>query len=146
MGVQGQDNSFYVNYNSGDSNVSYAKFLVYNRGQLQTYLTNTSTGWVTTSDERLKTVLEPITHTLELLQDVTPVYYSYNADPRASRHIGLLAQEVEKVYPECVQPTPTGHLGVVYQELIPVLLSAIKELTARVAALELKNLRKKKTT
>jgi len=126
--------------------VSYAKFLVYNRGQLQTYLTNTSTGWVTTSDERLKTVLEPITHTLELLQDVTPVYYSYNADPRASRHIGLLAQEVEKVYPECVQHTPTGHLGVVYQELIPVLLASIKELTARVAALELKSLRKKKTT
>jgi hypothetical protein len=91
-------------------------------------------------------VIEPITHTLELLEDVTPVYYRYNADPKASRHLGLLAQEVEKVYPECVQPTPSGHLGVVYQELIPVLLSAIKELTQRVAALEPKKLRKKKTT
>ena len=91
-------------------------------------------------------MLEPITHTLEQLEDVTPVYYRYNADQKASRHLGLLAQEVEKVYPECVQATPSGHLAVVYQELIPVLLSAIKELTQRVGALEAKKMRKNKTT
>ena len=118
---------------------------MYNRGVLQTYLTNTSTGWVTTSDERLKTVIAPITDSLELLQNISPVYYSFKKDVRKSRHIGLLAQEVEKVYPECVYRDPAGNLGLTYQDMIPVLLAGIKELTARVAALEVKNLRKKKS-
>jgi hypothetical protein len=136
VGMQETDNSFYINYNNGTSDVSSIEFLVFNRGNLQTYLTNTSTGWVSTSDERLKNVIAPITNTLENLDGINPVYYNFKADSNETVRLGLMAQEVEKIYPECVQCDPTGNLGIVYQDMIPVLLAAIKELTARVATLE----------
>jgi len=136
VGMQETDNSFYINYNNGTSDVSSSEFLVYNRGNLQTYLTNTSTGWVSTSDERLKNVIAPITNTLEQLDGINPVYYNFKADSNETTRLGLMAQEVEKIYPECVQCDPTGNLGIVYQDMIPVLLAAIKELSSRVESLE----------
>jgi len=42
-------------------------------------------------------------------------------------HLGLLAQELQTVYPELVKTDPSGLLGIDYIGLIPVLLEAIKE-------------------
>jgi len=53
-----------------------------------------------------------------------------------------LAQEVQAVCPEIVTIDPEGWLGMAYQDTIPLLLAAIKELTARVEALEAPKTRK----
>jgi hypothetical protein len=41
--------------------------------------------------------------------------------------IGLIAQEVQKVLPEAVKVTEKGYLSVEYDQLIPVLIEALKE-------------------
>lgn len=41
---------------------------------------------------------------------------------------GLLAQEVEKVFPEVVRTLPDGTKGILYTDLIPVLIEGMKEL------------------
>lgn len=41
--------------------------------------------------------------------------------------IGLIAQEIQEVYPELVKTDQQGLLGVDYLGLIPVLIEAIKE-------------------
>lgn len=44
------------------------------------------------------------------------------------KHIGLIAQELQKLYPELVEEMQDGYLAVNYMELVPVLIQAIQEL------------------
>jgi hypothetical protein len=53
-----------------------------------------------------------------------------------SRQIGVIAQEVEPVLPEVVRDNEAGHLSVAYGNITGLLIEAVKELAARVAALE----------
>jgi hypothetical protein len=52
--------------------------------------------------------------------------------------VGLIAQEVQAVVPQAVSSQPDGLLNVAYGNLVGVLIEAIKELSAKVEALEAK--------
>lgn len=52
------------------------------------------------------------------------------------RHFGFVAQELQQVYPDLVYENDNGYLSVNYTELIPILVQSIKELNAKVEALE----------
>jgi hypothetical protein len=49
------------------------------------------------------------------------------ADKEQKEKIGLLAQEVQKVFPELVDEDKNGMLALNYQGLIPILIKALKE-------------------
>ena len=51
-------------------------------------------------------------------------------------HFGLIAQELQEIYPNLVYEKDNGYLAVNYTELVPVLMQAIKELNAKVEQLE----------
>lgn len=53
--------------------------------------------------------------------------------------VGVIAQEVELVLPECVATRADGYKAVRYEKLIPLLIECIKELQARVEVLEGRN-------
>ena len=53
-------------------------------------------------------------------------------------HYGLLAQEVQKLFPELVHEDGAGYLSVNYMELIPLLIQAVQELSAEVDELKAK--------
>jgi hypothetical protein len=55
---------------------------------------------------------------------------------KAQPGIGVIAQDVEEVFPELVTVGPDGYRRVDYAGLIGPLVEAIKELDARLAALE----------
>jgi len=48
----------------------------------------------------------------------------------------VIAQEVQSVLPEVVTERETGYLAVDYVKLVPVLIEAIKELSAKIDRLE----------
>ena len=48
----------------------------------------------------------------------------------------MIAQDVQKVLPQAIGEDDKGYLGVRYTEVIPLLVAAIKELNAKVTALE----------
>ena len=52
--------------------------------------------------------------------------------------IGFIAQEIKEVLPEVVGEMKGGYYGVKYEKLTPILVEAIKELSAKVADLEKK--------
>jgi hypothetical protein len=56
------------------------------------------------------------------------------------REVGISAQQVQAIMPEVVAPAPIDdkYLTVRYERLVPLLLAAINELEAKVAALEAK--------
>ena len=52
------------------------------------------------------------------------------------KDIGVIAQEVEKIFPEIVETRENGYKAVDYPKLTAVLIESIKELTAKVKDLE----------
>ncbi len=88
------------------------------------------TGTITgVSDERLKENFLPIENVLTKLQGIQGYSYNMKGDENMNRQYGVIAQELQKVFPEMVSTVDTdkGYLGVSYIQLIPVLLEAIKE-------------------
>ena len=89
--------------------------------------------------------ISPIEDATTKLGRISPVYYEYKADESKKRRIGLIAQEVQRDFPETIDIGPGEQklLGVAYADLVPVLLQAINELSVRVEALEAKKPKKK---
>ena len=81
-----------------------------------------------TSDKRLKDNIEQID--LEIsneLCELNPIHFSYKNDNTKKKHYGLLAQEVENVFPGLVENNNiNGYKTVNYQELIPIIIAKIK--------------------
>lgn len=94
-----------------------------------------ATGTITPSDMRYKQNIQPLFNPIQKLQQLHGVTYNMNqqAFPEwqfdNSTQIGLIAQEVEKVFPELVKTIDpkNGYKGVDYVKLIPVLIEAVKE-------------------
>ena len=61
-----------------------------------------------------------------------------NADTTNIRHIGLIAQEVLPHFPETVSVGWDGMYGLRYSELVAPLITAVKELSARLSNVEAK--------
>lgn len=99
-------------------------------------LTSGATAWVAVSDERLKVIIEPITHAVEKLDTIRPVIARYRTDDPDRRRSVLIAQDVQAVLPEAVSVDPEGYLGLRYTEVIPLLVAGIQELAGRVRNVE----------
>lgn len=61
------------------------------------------------------------------------------------KHYGLVAQELQQVYPDLVYENDNGYLSINYTELIPIMLQSIKELNAKVERLSAPSARKVQT-
>ena len=79
------------------------------------------------SDNILKENIETIdsTDSTDLLK-LNPVKFQFKKDNKHKKHFGLIAQELETVYPELVSDNSIGFKTVNYIELIPILISQIK--------------------
>jgi hypothetical protein len=88
------------------------------------------------SDARLKNNIVVMESTLDKLDEMRGVYHDW-VDPAQpqERQVGVIAQELQAVYPELVMMGGNGFLSVNYPKLTAVLLQSIKELKARVIAL-----------
>lgn len=83
----------------------------------------------TTSDIALKENLNIIDSPLSKIEQLNG--YTFNWKENKKDAIGIVAQEVEKVFPELVVAGKDGVKRVNYDSLIPVMLEAIKELAKR---------------
>ena len=78
------------------------------------------------SDMRLKTNIISLGATLANVLQIDGKSYNMKRDAQQKTKIGLLAQDIQKIYPELVSEQ-NGILSVNYQGLVPVLINAIKE-------------------
>lgn len=89
----------------------------------------TSVGCTSSSDERLKENIQPLQDSLVKIQKLQGVEYNYRDKAKfTDKHqIGVIAQEVEKVYPEVViTDKTTGLKSVAYDHLVAPLIEAFK--------------------
>jgi len=92
-------------------------------------LLRSATSWTTLSDERFKDIIEPI-FVNDKLKNIRSVIGKYKTDKEGIRRNFLIAQDLLKVFPEVVDIDENNEkpMGVRYQDLIPILVSAIQEL------------------
>ncbi|OGR57128.1 MAG: hypothetical protein A2X36_15070 [Elusimicrobia bacterium GWA2_69_24] len=94
------------------------------------------------SDERLKKDVRPLDPVLPRLAALRPVTYNWRSQEFPEFHFGdasqtgLVAQEVEKAFPELVETDPKGFRRVNYSQLPLYLLQALKEQQKKIGELE----------
>ena len=93
------------------------------------------------SDQRLKENIQPLTSSYEKIIKLKGVSYNWKDKKKYARspRIGLIAQDLEKVYPEVVKTDPNSGLKhVAFGNLIGPLIEAFKTMADKVGQLEKK--------
>jgi hypothetical protein len=102
-------------------------------GGVAGYVATGATTITTSSDERLKENLAPITNALATVNNLRTVTGNYKADP--SRNVAFfVAQDMKEHFPQAFEDANPDAFGVNYNWTIPLLAAAIKELKAIVEA------------
>lgn len=104
-------------------------------GSGATCLIGDATGTVScTSDRRLKEHIVPIESSLQKLKQIDGVYFAWKDPSKADRNnIGVIAQDVEEVFPELVSvDNGSGYKTVQYGGLVAPIIEAIKVLSQSV--------------
>lgn len=125
-----------------------------------------STGGITapsfnvSSDYNLKTNIQSVEDgTLNKLMDMNVVSYNYkqreyempdtattackyyeeDSPTLKNKHYGLIAQELQELYPDLVTKGQDGYLTINYIELIPIMIQSIQELTDKIETMQMGN-------
>ncbi len=138
--IQFNDVASTIDGNSVAANAFYFSNRMFIGGQLD--VTGDIVAFV--SDERLKENIEPIESALDKVLSLSGFTYNFNKTGQSLgfdgsiRHVGVSAQEVQKVLPEAVKPAPANenYITVQYEKLVPLLIEAIKELKAEINELK----------
>jgi hypothetical protein len=99
------------------------------------YVTSKGQLGVLASSERYKTTIVPMGARTEKLKQLRPVSFHLKTDPNGVVQYGLIAEEVDRVYPELVIHDDAGKIhGVRYDELAPMLLNELQRQQQTLAA------------
>ncbi|WP_409478174.1 tail fiber domain-containing protein [Pseudobdellovibrio sp. HCB154] len=110
-----------------------------------------ATAWNTSSDKRLKENIKPIENSVDKILQLRGVEFDWRKDVKApTKHdethdIGVIAQEVEKVFPEAVTTPKTGYKSVAYSKLVAPLIEAVKSLYHRILGVEAQQVEQART-
>ena len=90
------------------------------------------------SDRRLKENIVPLEKGLETVNQIKTYEFNYKNGPQDA-HPGVIAQELEELVPEVVydiEMEDDTYKAVRYQQLVPILINAIKDLSEKINVLE----------
>ncbi len=115
----------YINADGADEGLS---FDADGKGTFSTDLTVNGNTYFP-SDRRLKTNIETLSDVLDKINQIRGVRFEYKDQTKYATgpKIGVIAQELQKVYPELVTEGADGFLKVDYTQLTGILLQAVKE-------------------
>ena len=93
-----------------------------------------ATNHYSSSDERWKKEIKTLDNSLNKIAELRGVSYDWKRDEFAKKNfsegtqIGVIAQEIENVFPELVHTDTEGYKSVSYSNLVAPLIEAVKEL------------------
>lgn len=85
-------------------------------------------GWIQASDIRLKNVGEEFTGGLNEINQLEFYNYTYKRDSEKDPKVGVMAQDLQKVFPNAVKENKDGYLYIRKDDMFYAALNAIKEL------------------
>ena len=95
------------------------------------YLTNS---WI--SDRRLKYVGKEFTSGLDKIKALKVYNYTFKKDKTKTPHVGVIAQDLQKVFPDAVKKGAEGFLTIRMEDMFYAMINAIKELDLKYQAQE----------
>ena len=113
-----------------------------------------ATQYLTSSDEKYKTNIQPLKSTIDKIMSLTPKTYDFTPLPTdqstaqksmpksnqkeevQKNRVGLIAQEVQKIFPNLVYADSKGYLSIDYIGLIPYLIQSLKDQNKEVQELK----------
>ena len=135
------------NYGIRTSSDNYCRIGESTKRFYQCYVKNSysTNGFYEDSDERLKNIVKSVKVDLDELSKLRKIYYIWkNPKEDQSLQLGMIAQDVQKIYPELVSiDKETGYLSLAYDRISVIALEAIdalyeeyKQLKERINGLE----------
>ena len=91
------------------------------------------------SDRRLKYVGNENTSGLDKIKQLKVFNYTFKKDEKKTPHVGVIAQDLQKVFPDAVKKGADGFLSIRFEDMFFAVINAIKELDSRVTVLEKEN-------
>ena len=126
--------AFVIGNGADSSNKSDAFKVMFNGDTTVSNDLTVSGDVVISSDARLKSNIVSLGSTLPKLLQIDGKSY----EMKGKQKIGVLAQEIQEVFPELVSEDDNEMLAVNYQGLVPVLINALKEQDAKMKEQETK--------
>ena len=135
------------------------RYAGYFEGPVRSTDAMTATAFTVVSDARCKTNVQTLgeARSLRGLLELSPVEYTMTAEPVTDPNVldtlaqpmaacvkavdeerhrfGLIAQDVQKIYPELVYEDANGYLSIDYIGLIPLLIQSVQQLNAELKTL-----------
>jgi len=113
-------------------------------GSLRGFINANTGAYTQSSDVRLKNNIQELPSVLNRVEQIRPTTYNYKTDESNTPVIGLIAQEVQKIFPEVVSYSKADDVyGIDYASFSVVAIKAIQEqqniiksMEERLAALE----------
>jgi len=132
--IQFTDTAITIDTNSIAADTFYFSNRIFVNGQIET---NGDITAYSTSDQRLKSKITPIPDALNKVLSISGNTFDWNEkSEKEGSDVGVLAQEILEVLPESVTTRDNGYLAVRYEKLVPLLIEAIKDLSAKVEDLQ----------
>ena len=136
------DTSFVLERTTGDISMGYDLSI---GGELSvTGSATVNSGIAVSSDQRLKSNVQPLKKGLESILQLQPKQYQKHQNTtkkdEGKLEYGFIAQEIQNILPELVQTTASEEklLALSYTELIPILTKAIQEQQALITSMATK--------
>ena len=141
-GFNNSNGIVYLNYRGASKAITEVRIM--NGIASNTYASVSALSYNATSDERKKKDIEVIENATEIISEIDGVFYNWKDENlNTDRQAGVIAQTVEKVFPEAVKTNDEDTKTVNYNALVGLLIESNKEqqktivsLTKRIADLE----------
>ena len=85
------------------------------------------------SDSRLKYVGSESKVGLDAIKQLKPFNYTFKKDEKKTPHVGVIAQDLQKVFPNAVKTDKDGFLTIRMEDMFYAVVNAIKELDNKIA-------------
>lgn len=101
-------------------------------GKVGRFVWNDNDSWPYSSDRRLKNVGERFTAGLAELNKLDVYNYTYKKDKENTPRVGVMAQDLQKVFPNAVVKGDDGFLRIRMEDMFYAMINAIKQLNTKV--------------
>ncbi len=88
------------------------------------------------SDRRLKNVGKAFVGGLEELKKLDLFHYTYKKDPVKTPHVGVMAQDLQKIFPNAVVKGDDGFLRIRMEDMFYAVINAVKELDNKITEIK----------
>ena len=132
-GYNPNTNAFLITSGSGQTKL----LRVSGSGQLDVRGDIVALSTFATSDYRLKENIKPLESGLEKINQINPIEFIWKSNKK--KDYGVIAQEIEALYPDFVSENLEGYKVVKYNPLVALLIKSIQELHKEVQELKNKN-------